>query len=58
MREERFRTDKAIRTSPRGWGVKCDGCGAWVTKWDWTRDDALAVAAVAPCPKCGRKVAP
>lgn len=42
---------KAIRTQP-GWGAKC-GCGTWLTKWDFTPEDALAAAASAPCPKCG-----
>jgi len=34
---------KVTRTQP-GYGVKCDRCGKWLTKWDWSEAEALEIA--------------
>lgn len=36
------------------WRVRCSDCGEWVTKHDFTKDEALAIAADHDCPRRAR----
>jgi hypothetical protein len=31
-------------TRPGWWAVKCRHCGAWLTKFDFTREESVAIA--------------
>lgn len=46
---------RVMATNP-GWGAKCAACRVWLTKWDFTREDAKAFGESArhDCPKAAQ----
>jgi hypothetical protein len=45
-------------TSPGWWAAKCRHCGVWLSKFDFTREECVAIALGSPVHDCTASAAP